>query len=155
MKLSVHCIGKPTSSWQIEALSTYKKRIGYFINMDEFSFNTPKRHRNASVTKLMEKEHNLLTSPIEPGWFVVLLDETGKVMDSKGFSLNLSKWISLSNNVAFLIGGPDGHHQKTKQMANQTISLSRFTLPHIFARIMLYEQIYRAFTLTNNHPYHR
>ncbi|MEC8882494.1 MAG: 23S rRNA (pseudouridine(1915)-N(3))-methyltransferase RlmH [Pseudomonadota bacterium] len=155
MKLSIHSIGKPTTPWQIEALSTYKKRIEHFAHIEEFTSNTPKRNRNTSTDKLMEKEYHLLAESIPESAVVILLDETGKSLTSQQFSTQFSNWRTQSQRIAFLIGGPDGHHQKTRQLAHYSLSLSSFTLPHIFARIVLYEQLYRAFTLSNNHPYHR
>lgn len=155
MKLSIHSIGKPTTSWHIEALSIYRKRIEHFAHIDEFTSATPKRNRNTSTDKLMDKEHHLLVESIPESAVVILLDETGKTLTSQQFSRQFSNWRIQSQRIAFLIGGPDGHHQKTRQRAHYTLSLSAFTLPHIFARIVLYEQIYRAFTLSSNHPYHR
>ena len=155
MKLSIHSIGKPTLNWQIEALTTYKQRIKHFAHIEEFVPTTPKRNRNTSTDKLMEKEYQLLVESIPESAMVILLDETGKTMTSQQFSTQFSNWRMQSQRIAFLIGGPDGHHIKTRQQAHHNLSLSSFTLPHIFARIVLYEQIYRAFTLTNNHPYHR
>ena len=155
MKLFIHSIGKPTTPWQIEAMATYKQRIARFAHIQEFTSNTPKRHRNTSTDKLIQKEHQLLSESIQENTLIILLDEAGKTMTSQQFATQFTNWRIQSQRIAFLIGGPDGHHQKTRQLANHSLSLSSFTLPHIFARIVLYEQIYRAFTLSNNHPYHR
>lgn len=155
VKISIHAIGKPSDSWQIDALTDYQKRIEHFSAFSSFIYPTPKRNRNASVTKLMEKESACLLSDIPHCATVVLLDESGKTMTSPQLSDQLVQWRLQAKPVAFILGGPDGHHALTRQHAHSTLSLSSLTLPHLLARILLYEQIYRAFTLSNNHPYHR
>jgi 23S rRNA (pseudouridine1915-N3)-methyltransferase len=88
--------------------------------------------------------------------FIIAMDEKGQSFDSMNFAKKLANWQSLTNkNISFLIGGADGLTDEIRQKADILISLSKMTMPHSMARLVLVEQIYRANSILNNHPYHR
>lgn len=151
----INSIGKASNPWQQQALSTYSKRIKGFTTFTEHCNPTPKRQKTASITHLQVKEHALLTDNIPSHAYIIALDERGRTFSTQAFSEHLSSIQSHTSSIYFLLGGPDGLHPKTRQGAHLILSLSQFTLPHIFAKIMLYEQLYRCLTVMNNHPYHR
>ena len=86
---------------------------------------------------------------------IIALDERGKRKTSDELARNLDDWLNHVPSVAFLIGGPDGIAERCKHVAHETWTLSDFTLPHGLARVVLVEQLYRAWTILEGHPYHR
>ena len=103
-----------------------------------------------------EAEAKTLAASLKPGCFQILLDETGRSLKSTDFAALLRREIEGgAGEIAFLIGGPDGHAQSLRQSASFTLSLGPMTWPHRLVRVMLAEQIYRAVTIMVNHPYHR
>jgi len=109
--------------------------------------------QNVAERKALEAKH--LLNHIQPSDYVIILDENGKSISSRQFSSTLQDELSQSRHVHFLLGGPDGHGDACLQRANLKLSFGRMTWPHRLARILLYEQIYRAMTIMTNHPYHR
>ena len=102
------------------------------------------------------EEAKLLTAALAPKAFTLVLDERGKTCSSEAFSQLLQRHLDQgTQDLAFLIGGPDGHSAETRKHAGQLVSLGEMTWPHRLVRIMLLEQIYRAVTIMVNHPYHR
>ena len=107
-------------------------------------------------SRRQDEEARLLTDALAPKAFTLVLDERGKPFSSEGFSQLLQRHLDQgTQDLAFLIGGADGHSAETRKQAGQLISLSEMTWPHRLVRIMLLEQIYRAVTIMVNHPYHR
>lgn len=105
---------------------------------------------------LKEAESHLLLNAIPNGAKIVALDETGQTPSSREFADRLREWIDSGvPTIAFLIGGANGHADFLKQRADYKLSFGRMTLPHILARVVLVEQIYRAKTIIDGHPYHR
>ena len=105
---------------------------------------------------LKNAEADLLLSDVPEKAKVVVLDEHGDTLSSREFAKKLGTWqVQGTNTIAFLIGGADGHGQKVKQRADLMLSFGRMTLPHFLMRVVLTEQIYRAQTILDGHPYHR
>jgi 23S rRNA (pseudouridine1915-N3)-methyltransferase len=102
-----------------------------------------------------EAEGKRLIESVPAGATLIALDENGKAMGTKQLSKSLSGWMQDGTNPAFAIGGADGLAQAVKDRARMTLSLSAMTLPHALARVVLAEQLYRAWTILAGHPYHR
>jgi 23S rRNA (pseudouridine1915-N3)-methyltransferase len=117
--------------------------------------STVRRSRNDKSRQAMEAEGKLILGKLEAGEQVVLLDERGKQLDSRGLAAKLSDWQHDGRDLCFVIGGPDGVSADIKQRADFTWSLSSLTLPHGLARVLLAEQLYRSYALQTGHPYHR
>jgi 23S rRNA (pseudouridine1915-N3)-methyltransferase len=112
--------------------------------------------KGQAASQRQAEEAKLLASALAPKAFTLVLDERGKSYSSEGFSQLLQRHLDQGTpDLAFLIGGPDGHGAETRKLAGQLISLGEMTWPHRLVRIMLFEQIYRAVTIMVNHPYHR
>ena len=116
---------------------------------------TPRKSNSQDSKTVMREEGEKLLTAIPDSAWVVALDEHGKQWDSKGLADQLEKWANHSSQVAMLIGGADGLDKACLDRADQTWSLSPLTLPHALVRVVVAEQIYRAWSLNNNHPYHR
>ena len=109
-----------------------------------------------SGDSLKEAESKLLLESVPKGAKIIVLDETGKTPSSREFANLLHQWEESGfSNIAFLIGGANGHAEFLKQVADYKLSFGRMTLPHMLARVVLTEQIYRAKSIIDGHPYHR
>jgi 23S rRNA (pseudouridine1915-N3)-methyltransferase len=138
-----------------EAVEVYARRFPR-----EWSFRLDvipavRRQRNDKSQKAKEAEGEQIIARLERAEFVVLLDERGRALDSKGLAAKLADWQRDGRDVCFIIGGPDGVSDRCRQVADFTWSLSQLTLPHGLARVLLAEQLYRAHALQTGHPYHR
>lgn len=144
LKIIINAIGKVTEKEFIALNAEYIKRTKWGIAINEFTAATKAKEAKALW-------------PIDTGGsYVIAMDEKGKQMDSYEFAHLLSKLESGgTSKLYFLIGGADGHEAETLEKANLTLSLGKMTLPHKMARLLLIEQIYRAFTINTGHPYHR
>lgn len=116
---------------------------------------TVRRHKNDRSDKAIEAEGALILARLEPSERVVLLDERGTQLSSKELAAMLAQWQGDRRDLCFVIGGPDGVSDACRRRADTTLSLSRLTLPHGLARVLLAEQLYRAHALRTGHPYHR
>ena len=105
--------------------------------------------------KLMQLEAERLLAAIEPGDFVVVLDEHGKDLTTVDLARQMHAWGGEGDRVVFVIGGPDGLAPEVKAAARATVRLSAMTLPHALARVLLAEQLYRVWSIEAGHPYHR
>ncbi len=150
MQINIHCIGKMRSLALQTLMAEYQKRIKWLITIKEVICNKP-----LPKEQLCKVEGEMLLGSCLEG-FIIVLDEKGEHMNSKEFAALLSK-VEKSNHkkLYFLIGGAHGHDASTLKQANKVISLSKLTFPHQMVRLILIEQIYRAFTINNNHPYHK
>ena len=146
MKFKIIAVGKKMPEWVTDTYQEYAKRFfnNYHVELIEITAKND-----------MEKEGELIMSKIELTDYVIALDEHGKMLTSKALSESLQRWHDENLTVAILIGGADGLANSCKQRANMMLSFSAFTLPHPLVRIVLVEQLYRAMTIINNHPYHR
>lgn len=154
VNIIISSIGKETETWQSEALHFYGKRIRSFATLKDCTHPTPKRH-NRAVALLKAQEHEQLISVLPKQCYIFVLDERGQNLNSQKLASCMETATMQCSTVAFLVGGPDGHTPMAYDCADKIIALSAFTLPHILAKIMLYEQVYRALSIINQHPYHR
>jgi len=152
MHIILSAIGKlKKSSPEHELMSTYLKRTKWSVDIKEYE-----EKKALSGEALKNAEAELLLSGIPEKAKVVVLDEHGDTLSSRELAGKLQAWQnSGTDTVAFLIGGADGHGEKVKKRANLTLSFGRMTLPHFLMRVVLAEQIYRAQTILDGHPYHR
>lgn len=155
MKIRILSIGTKMPSWVNEGVSEYVKRLPRDMSFDMLELPLAARTKNADVRRLVLKETESLLSHIQPQDHVIALEVKGQNWSTEKLASNLESWQMNGQNVVFLIGGPDGLGDACRERANQLWSLSALTLPHPIVRVVLAEQIYRAWTVTQNHPYHR
>ena len=152
MHFILSAIGKlKKNSPEYELMNTYIKRTKWSVEMKEYE-----EKRALSGDALKNAEADLLLSSIPEKAKVVVLDEHGETLSSREFAGKLRAWQNHgADTIAFLIGGADGHGEKAKKRADLMLSFGRMTLPHFLMRVVLAEQIYRAQTILDGHPYHR
>ena len=159
MKLSVLAVGRLKTGPEKLLAEDYQARIeaiGRKAGISRFSVTDTGESQGQTPVARMDEEQRFFASSLPPRAFTIVLDERGKTMTSPAFAGMLRRHIDGGTaDLAFLIGGPDGHGAETRKHAGHLISLSEMTWPHRLVRIMLLEQIYRAVTIMVNHPYHR
>mgnify|MGYP003639852471 CR=1 FL=1 len=155
MKLKIIAIGTRMPNWVNEAWSEYAVRMPAEMSVELIEIPAPKRGKNPDSVRLIAKEGEQMLAAIDRQDIVIALDEHGKMWDTVKLSQQMDHWRNEGCNVCFLIGGADGLAPACKARANIVWSLSALTLPHPFVRPIVAEQLYRAWTLLTNHPYHR
>ena len=156
MKIKIIAVGKTMPNWVEEAYEDYVKRFSASeIKIDLIAVKAEKDSKNMPVSLLMEKEGERIVEHIKPGEHIIALDERGREWNTVELSQIVQKWREESKTVCLLIGGANGLSPDCKKRAHGLLALSKLTLPHPLVRVVLIEQLYRAWTLLNNHPYHR
>lgn len=152
MRIQILAIGKmKKNSPEKQIIDDYIQKTLWPIEIHE-----AEEHRPLSSVQIKEAEGKLLEKMIPKGAKIVVLDEKGKELNSHEFSEQIEHWKDQSvSDIVFLIGGAFGHSSEIKQKADLLLSFGRMTLPHMLMRAVLTEQIYRAFTLSEGHPYHK
>lgn len=155
MKIQVYMTGKTVQPYLQEGLEEYTERLKHYADFKWKVLPDIKDAKNMSKEMLKQKESEQLLQMMDPNEFLVLLDERGKEYSSEAFASELEKWARAgSGKISFVIGGAYGVSEELKIKARQQISFSRMTFSHQMIRLLLAEQIYRAFTILNNQPYH-
>lgn len=155
MKISFIFIGKTQDSYLQTGIQLYNKRLLRYNPFQIILIPNLKNRKKLSVDQVKEKEGELLLKKFAPQDFVILLDERGKQYSSIQFSEYLQRLFNQSmRNVKFVCGGAYGFSNAVYQRANAKLSLSKMTLSHQMIRLFFLEQLYRAFTILNNEPYH-
>jgi 23S rRNA (pseudouridine1915-N3)-methyltransferase len=154
MRITLLMVGK-TSSTEIKAITAdYLKRINHYMKMEEIIVEGT-GSKTTDVNKVKDIEGDALLKKINPTDYVILLDDKGKEFSSVQFAQRLEGLFNQGmKNICFVIGGAYGFSEKVYQRANGKISLSRLTFSHQIVRAIFLEQLYRAFTIINNEPYH-
>jgi len=148
-------VGDRQPRWVDTAFDEYVTRLPRQWRFRLEVSGTVRRNKGTSAEAAKDAEGAKILAKIKPAEFVIVLDERGRQFTSKEFSRELDSWQSLGADIAFVIGGPDGICDAMSARANLSWSLSNLTLPHGLARVLFAEQIYRAWSLSTGHPYHR
>ncbi len=155
MKIKLISIGKTDHKALDLLIQNYVTRLKRYIKFDFEIIPDIKNRKNLNFEQQKEQEGTLLIKNISPSDFVVLLDENGTGYTSLNFSKYVSKkMLSGTKQLVFIIGGPYGFSKSVYQRANQKMSLSSMTFSHQMVRLFFVEQLYRAFTILKNEPYH-
>ncbi len=142
-------------AWVDLACTDYLRRMPRELNLQLTPVPLAQRKSRVSAGQLRRQEAALILKKISQGSFNIALDETGKQWSSLEWSEQLQRWMLEYSQVNLIIGGPDGLSEECQQACAQRIALGRMTMPHALVRVVLIEQIYRAWTLLQGHPYHR
>ena len=155
MNIKLIAVGKTDNPALQQLISTYEKRLSYYINFDLQLLPDIKNNKSLSEEQQKVKEGELILSYVEPSHHLILLDERGKEYTSIAFADELQKKMNTGiKQLTFVIGGPYGFSQAVYQRANSKLSLSKLTFSHQMIRLFFVEQLYRAFTILRNEPYH-
>ncbi|TFG41686.1 MAG: 23S rRNA (pseudouridine(1915)-N(3))-methyltransferase RlmH [Chromatiales bacterium] len=155
MHIRLLAVGDRQPSWVDDAFGIYSARYPREWKFRLDTIPTVHRNKNDKSRQAMEAEGELILAKLVATEQVVLLDERGKPLSSQELADKLSEWQADGRDLCFVIGGPDGVSDAVRQRADSLWSLSKLTLPHGMARALLSEQLYRAWSLQNGHPYHR
>ena len=155
MHIRLIAVGDRQPAWVDTAFNDYAERLPrqWQFRLDRIA--TAQRTKTAATQIAKETEAQKILSKIKPTEFVIALDENGRQFSSKDFGMKLAEWQTAGQDLVFVIGGPDGFANSCLERANLQWSLSQLTLPHGLARVLFVEQMYRAWSLTAGHPYHR
>lgn len=154
MRLLIVAVGQKVPDWAQTAWDDYAKRFPHEIKVELKAVKTEPRGSKTLET-LYAAERARIEAAIPKGTRIVALDERGTNLTTMALASRLTDWQLSGGDVALVIGGPDGLEPAFKQAAHERIRLSDMTLPHAFARVLLIEQLYRAWSVNANHPYHR
>lgn len=154
MKLWVVAVGQRMPDWAQTACDDYVKRFGPDLRLEVKTVKTEPRGSKTRET-LLAAERQRIEAAIPRGARVVAMDERGSTFTTQALAQQLTQWQGMGDDVAFVIGGPDGLCPEFCAAAAARIRLSDMTLPHAMARVLLVEQLYRAWSILTNHPYHR
>ena len=159
MKIKIVTVGKLKEKYLKDGIAEYSKRISRFATVEMIELadeKTPDRASDSENAKILCVEGNRILSKIGEREFVVVLAIEGKTLSSEEFSKQLEQAsINCSSTLTFVIGGSLGLSKEVKKRANLSVSFGRLTLPHQLMRLVLIEQIYRAFTIQQGSPYHK
>lgn len=155
MNIKLIAVGKTDNPALQQLISTYEKRLSYYINFELQLLPDIKNSKSLSEEQQKIKEGELILSYVEPSHHLILLDERGKEYTSIAFADELQKKMNTGiKQLTFVIGGPYGFSQAVYQRANSKLSLSKLTFSHQMIRLFFVEQLYRSFTILRNEPYH-
>lgn len=155
MQLLVAAVGQRMPRWVNEAWDEYARRIPPNIGLSLREIPLAKRGKNPDTQRLCAIESNALYAAMPERARVIALDVKGRGWSTEKLAANLEQWMAEGRDVGFMIGGPDGISDEVLHKADNRWSLGPLTLPHPLVRVVLCEQLYRAWTITQNHPYHR
>ncbi|ASA56623.1 23S rRNA (pseudouridine(1915)-N(3))-methyltransferase RlmH [Vibrio gazogenes] len=155
MKIQLVAVGTKMPQWVEQGFNEYQRRFPHDMPLELIEIPAGKRGKNADIPRILDKEGEAMLAAIPKGHRIVTLDIPGKRWDTHQLAQQMESWKLDARNVSILIGGPEGLSPACKQAAEQSWSLSPLTLPHPLVRIVMAESLYRAWSVTTNHPYHR
>lgn len=155
LKVRVLQIGKNQEDFISAGITFYEKKLKHYCQFEVITLPPPKVLRHLQSEDIKKKEADLFLKQLLAKSWVVLLDERGKTFDSLDFANNIEKWtVAGQSQVDFIIGGAFGFSKELYERSNFQVSLSKMTFSHQIVRILFLEQLYRAFTILKNEPYH-
>jgi 23S rRNA (pseudouridine1915-N3)-methyltransferase len=155
MQIHLISVGKRMPDWVKQGYEEYAKRLPRECALVLQEITPGKRLKNTDIARLVRDEGERMITAVPPGAHVVALDIPGKPWTTAELSGVMRRWLKNGQKVALLVGGPEGLAESARNLAQETWSLSRLTFPHPLVRIIVAEQIYRAWSMLSNHPYHR
>ena len=148
-------VGQKMPKWVQDGYAEYAKRLPKSCAIKLVELPMAQRGKTGSADKYKAEEAKKILNAIPKGAQLIVLDEHGQQVTTKGLADKLEDWLASGQDVALVVGGPDGLEQSLIEQAKWKWGLSKLTMPHPMVRILVVEQIYRAYSVINNHPYHR
>lgn len=155
MRLHLIAVGQRMPDWVEQGFREYARRMPPDCPLQLHEINAGKRGKGADLKRLREQEGERVLAAIPKGAWVIALEVGGRSWSTETLAGQLDGWRQQGRDVALLVGGPEGLAEACRQRADQLWSLSPLTLPHPLVRVVVAEQLYRAWTILSNHPYHR
>ena len=155
MKARVVAVGEKAPAWVAEGFAEYRKRLSHWLPFELVEIAPGLRGKGRDAARATADEGARVLAALPRGAHVVTLDGRGRSWSSEDLARRLEQWRQQGHDLAFLIGGPEGHAPDVLAAAHESWSLGPATLPHMLVRLVVAEQLYRAASLLANHPYHR
>jgi 23S rRNA (pseudouridine1915-N3)-methyltransferase len=155
VRIHIIAIGQKMPDWVETACADFIRRMPPEIGISLNTLPLIRRGKNPDIRRIVRDEGRKLLAALPVGAQLIALDVKGRRLSSEKLAGMMRDWLDTGTDIAFVIGGPDGLSEELLQRAERTVSLSDLTFPHALVRVMLVEQLYRAWSILNNHPYHR
>ena len=155
MQVRLITVGSKMPAWVETGYQEYNRRLGQEVRLELIEIPLNRRSKGANVNRLQEKEATHMLAAVGTGDLIITLEIGGKAWSTDQLAQNMGGWLQDGRNVSLLVGGPEGLHPLCLAQANLRWSLSALTLPHPLVRVVVAEQIYRAWSILRNHPYHK
>jgi len=155
MRIHLIAVGTRMPSWVEQGYREFSKRLPRECSLQLVEISLGKRSKSQAAERARDEEGQSMLAAIPADCFVVALDVKGKAWSTEDLAAKLQDWMASGRDLALLIGGPDGLSPACLERADQRWSLSSLTFPHALVRVLVAEQLYRAWTVTTGHPYHR
>ncbi|WP_252178395.1 23S rRNA (pseudouridine(1915)-N(3))-methyltransferase RlmH [Endozoicomonas sp. 4G] len=155
MRVRLISVGSKMPAWVDDGYREYSRRLGSDLRLDLVEIPLNRRSKGADVSRLQEKEAGQMLAAAGQGDLIVTMEIKGKPWSTEKLADNMGEWMHSGRNVSLMVGGPEGLHPSVMAQADLRWSLSPLTLPHPLVRVVLAEQVYRAWSILKNHPYHK
>lgn len=155
MKARLIAVGESAPPWVADGFAEYRKRLSHWLPLELTEITPGLRGKGRDPRRAMQDEGARVLAAVPKGARIVLLDGEGKPHGSEQLASRLEHWRAGGQDLAFLIGGPEGHADEVRSAAVESWSLGPITFPHMLVRLIVAEQLYRAASILANHPYHR
>ncbi|MDA9272009.1 23S rRNA (pseudouridine(1915)-N(3))-methyltransferase RlmH [bacterium] len=155
LKITIITIGNKMPSWVDQAVKEFTKRLQDGIAVTIVEIPLMRRGKSSDITRIMDKEMQLMSAAIPTHARLIALDITGKAFTSEQLAGKIQDLQQITSHLCFLIGGPEGLSPELVARSDERWSMSMLTLPHTLVRIVLLEALYRAWSILHNHPYHK
>ena len=155
MKIHIITVGNKQSDWINRGFQEYAKRLNQEVTIQLKEIVAVTHYKNMTADEIKQKEADKIRSAIPKNTLLIVLDERGRSLTSKDLACEMQQWLDSGQDVSLVIGGAEGLEKTLIDEADNCWSLSAFTLPHGLVRILIAEQIYRAWSILKCHPYHR
>jgi 23S rRNA (pseudouridine1915-N3)-methyltransferase len=155
MQINLISVGNRMPGWVQQGYDEYAKRLPRECELALKQIAPGKRSKNSDIARIVKDEGERMIAAIPQGAHIVTLDIPGKPWTTAELAQAMQRWQECGQDIALLVGGPEGLSDKAKELARESWSLSGLTFPHPLVRIIIAEQLYRAWSILHNHPYHR
>lgn len=155
MQIHLIAVGQRMDDWVNQGFTEFSKRLPPECRINLIEIPPNKRTKNSDISRVIEEEGERLLAAVPARSQVIALDVNGKSWSTEQLAEQLQSWLAEGRDIALLVGGPDGLSDKCRARAELSWSLSKLTLPHPLVRVVIAEQVYRAWSITKGHPYHR
>ena len=155
MKINIVAIESKRPPWARSAFEIYQKRFDKSVEVKWLGIKQSANIKSLNKKGIIREEGKMLLSKVNKKNIIVSMDRQGSNWSTMKLKENLSNWLSSSRNISFLIGGPEGLSDKCLEESEEIWSLSPLTFPHTIVPVIVIEQLYRAWSIEKNHPYHR
>ncbi|AZR22456.1 23S rRNA (pseudouridine(1915)-N(3))-methyltransferase RlmH [Xanthomonas vasicola] len=155
MKCRLIATGERAPSWVAQGFAEYQKRLSYWMPLELVEIEPGLRGKGRDAQRATDDEGRRVLAALPKNAYVIALDVPGRPLSSEQLAQRMEHWRGQGRDLAFLIGGPEGHSAEVLKSASESWSIGPLTLPHMLVRLIVAEQLYRAAAMLANHPYHR